>query len=89
MIVVTAGVALVLAAMAFLILQTWWALAIPLAAHALATICVVVFALGRAGQTGGKPDPVTEAREEEERRDLEERRRRTGQINPARDYEVF
>jgi hypothetical protein len=32
---------------------------------------------------------VNEARLEQEQAELKERRRRTGQINPAKDYEVF
>jgi hypothetical protein len=50
---------------------------------------VVGYALRRVAQTDGKPDPVTEARREEEERELKQRRRETGQINPARDREVF
>jgi hypothetical protein len=34
--------------------------------HALATIAVVAYTLQRASDTSGKPDPVTEARIEEE-----------------------
>jgi hypothetical protein len=30
--------------------------------HAVATMAVVLYTLRRAGETGGKPDPVTEAR---------------------------
>jgi membrane protein implicated in regulation of membrane protease activity len=87
---VVAGVAgLVVAAIALLAFDSWWALAIALAAHAVGTLVVVGYALRRATQTGGKPDPVTEARREEDERDLKQRRRETGQVNPARDYEVF
>jgi membrane protein implicated in regulation of membrane protease activity len=89
MIVVTGALALVVGAIALLALGTWVVLAVALAAHAVGTIVVVAYALNRVNQAGDKPDAVEEARVEEERRDLSERRRRTGQINPAKDYEVF
>jgi membrane protein implicated in regulation of membrane protease activity len=89
MIVVAGAAGLVVAAIALLAFGTWWALAIALAAHALGTLVVVGYAFRRAAQTEGKPDPVAEARHEEDQRELKERRRETGQINPARDYEVF
>jgi membrane protein implicated in regulation of membrane protease activity len=89
MIVVAGAAALVIAAIAVLAFGTWWALAIALAAHALGTLIVVGYALQRANQDDGKPDPMAEARIEEQARQLKERRRKTGQINPAKDYEVF
>jgi membrane protein implicated in regulation of membrane protease activity len=88
MVIVMAAIGLVVAAIALLAFGTWWALATALAAHAVATLVVVGYALSRAARAGDKPDPVREARAEE-KRDLSARRRRTGQINPARDYEVF
>jgi membrane protein implicated in regulation of membrane protease activity len=88
MIVFMAATGFVVAAIAVLAFQTWWALAIALAAHAIASIVVIGYAYRQASQAG-KPDPVTEARLEEEKADKAERRRKTGQINPARDYEVF
>lgn len=89
MIVVAGAAGLVVAAIALLAFGTWWALAIALAAHAVGTLLVVGYALRGAAQTEGKADPVAEARREEDRRDRKERRRETGQVNPARDYEVF
>jgi len=89
MIVVAAVTAFVLAAMAVLLFKSWWALGIALAAHGLGTTTVVIYALRRADRTGDKPDPINEARLEEEKVELKERRRRTGQLNPAKDYEVF
>ena len=89
MIVVVLATALVVAAIALLAFGTWWALAVALAAHALGTLVVVGYVLRRTTETDAKPDPVAEARIEEEERDLKERRRETGQISPARDYEVF
>ena len=81
--------ALVIAAIAVLAFGTWWALGIALTAHALGTLVVVGYALQRANQDRGKPDPMAEARIEDAPRELKERRRKTGQINPAKDYEVF
>jgi membrane protein implicated in regulation of membrane protease activity len=89
MIVVAGATALVVAAIAVLAFGTWWALGIALAAHALGTIIVVGYALKRANQDQGKPDPMAEARIEDAQRELKERRRKTGQISPAKDYEVF
>jgi membrane protein implicated in regulation of membrane protease activity len=80
MIVLVAATGLVVAAIAVLAFQSWWALVIALAAHAAGSVVVVGYALKRAGQTD-KPGPVTEARLEEER--FDERRGR-GQVDPAR-----
>lgn len=56
---------IVVAAIAVLAFRTWWALALALAAHAIGSTVVVAYALRRAGQAS-KPDPVTEARLEDE-----------------------
>jgi membrane protein implicated in regulation of membrane protease activity len=89
MMVIAGAAGLVVAAIALLAFGTWWALAIALGAHALGTLIVVGYALGRVNQSGDEPDSVEEARIERERLDLRERRRKTGQVNPAKDYEVF
>jgi membrane protein implicated in regulation of membrane protease activity len=89
MIVIAAATALVVAAIALLAFGTWWALAIALGAHALGTLIVVGYAFSRVNQSAGKPGPAAEARIEQEQHDLKKRRRKTGQINPAKDYEVF
>jgi hypothetical protein len=44
--------------------------------HAVGTVFVVGYTLARASQAGAKPDPVTEARLEEERVAEQRRRRR-------------
>jgi membrane protein implicated in regulation of membrane protease activity len=64
--------ALVVGAIAALALGSWWVLVGVLGVHALATTAVVGYTLRRAGETHEKPDPVTEARVEEER--VEEKR---------------
>jgi membrane protein implicated in regulation of membrane protease activity len=73
MVVVFVATGVVVAAVVALMLQSWWVLAAVLALHAIATIAVVGYALLRASDTSDKPDPVSEARIEEER--VEQRRR--------------
>ena len=58
----TAGVVLIIAALAF---EEWWLLPIALLAHATGA-AITVASTRRAIEQGGKPDPVTEARVEEE-----------------------
>jgi type IV secretory pathway TrbD component len=87
MIVVLGATAVVVAAIAVLAFQTWWALVIALGAHAIGSTLVIGYTYRRTQASGDKPDPVTEARVEEE--ELAERRRETGQISPARDHQVF
>ena len=57
--------ALVVGAIAALALEKWWVILIPLALHAIGTVIVVSGVFKRLEQ-GDKPDPVTEARLEEE-----------------------
>ena len=57
--------ALVVGGIAALALETWWVIAIPLALHAIGTV-VVLGGVSSAIAQGDKPDPVTEARLEEE-----------------------
>ncbi len=56
------GVVLIVAALAT---GEWWLLPVALLAHAIATTITVV-AIGRTAEQADKPDPVTEARIEEE-----------------------
>jgi hypothetical protein len=58
----TLGVVLIVAALAT---ESWWLLPVALAAHAAAT-AITVIAINRTVDQGDKPDPVTEARLEEE-----------------------
>jgi membrane protein implicated in regulation of membrane protease activity len=73
MVVLFVATGVVVAAVVALALQSWWVLAVALLLHAVATVAVVGYTLRYAEQTGDKPDPVTEARIEEER--VDERRR--------------
>jgi len=83
MIALLGATALVAGAVAALALGSWWILVGVLALHALASTLVIGYTLNRAGQTGDKPDPVTEARIESERPRPASPRR------TARDREVF
>jgi membrane protein implicated in regulation of membrane protease activity len=78
MVVLFAATGIVVAAVVALLLQSWWALLAVLFMHALATAAVVAYTLLRVSEQREKPDPVTEARIEEEQH-----------LRPARDREVF
>jgi hypothetical protein len=67
MIILFAATGVVVAAVAALALQSWLLLVAVLAVHLLATALVVSVAWKRAGDTSDKPDPVTEARIDEQR----------------------
>lgn len=67
MIVLFVATGLVVAAVVTLLTRSWWALAAAVLVHAIATLTVVWYSFRRAGQTQDKPDPVAEARIEEER----------------------
>jgi membrane protein implicated in regulation of membrane protease activity len=84
MIVLVAGLGIVVAAVAALALQSWWVLGGALFVHAVVTVVVVGYSFSRASETYEKPDPVTEARLEEEHAEDRQAPRRGG-----RDREVF
>jgi membrane protein implicated in regulation of membrane protease activity len=67
MVVLFVATGVVVAAVAALALRSWLLLVAVLAVHGVASAFVVGTALRRAGDTRDKPDPVTEARIEEER----------------------
>ncbi|HEV2075108.1 MAG TPA: hypothetical protein VGR10_02610 [Thermoleophilaceae bacterium] len=60
----TAGVVLIVAALAT---GEWWLLPVALLAHAAGTV-LTLKAIRETAKQGSKPDPVTEARLEEERK---------------------
>jgi membrane protein implicated in regulation of membrane protease activity len=66
MILLFGALALMVGAIASLALGSWWILIAVLAVHALLSAVVVGYGWSQASKTGGKPDPVTEARVEEE-----------------------
>jgi hypothetical protein len=66
LILMTLATALVLGGILALATKSWWALAIPVVLHLLGTALVLTGVFKRV-QQGDKPDPVTEARLDEER----------------------
>jgi membrane protein implicated in regulation of membrane protease activity len=66
MILIFGALALTVGVIASLALESWWILVAVMAVHFLASALVVGYTLRQADKTGGKPDPVTEARIEEE-----------------------
>ena len=68
MIILLAATAVVVAAVVLLTTRSWLALGAVMALHAVGAAVVVAYAFRRAAQDTDKPDPVVEARLEEERR---------------------
>jgi hypothetical protein len=66
LVLMTLATALVVGGVLALATGSWWALLIPLALHGVGTFFVTSGIFKRVEQ-GDKPDPVTEARIEEER----------------------
>jgi membrane protein implicated in regulation of membrane protease activity len=66
MILTFGALALVVGAVASLALGSWWILVAVMGLHALASAAVIGYAFIAAGQQEDKPDPVTQARLEEE-----------------------
>ena len=66
MIIIVAATGVVVAAVAALALESWLVLGLVLVIHAIGTALVVGYTMKRAGEHGDKPDPVTEARIEDE-----------------------
>jgi hypothetical protein len=66
MVIIFVATGVVVAAVAALALRSWLLLVAVLALHAIASALVIGTAWRRAGDTSDKPDPVTEARIEEQ-----------------------
>lgn len=66
MLALIGAAAIVVAAIASLALGSWWILIVVVAVHALASVAVVGYGFKKSSETHDKPDPVTEARVEEE-----------------------
>jgi membrane protein implicated in regulation of membrane protease activity len=66
LLLMTGATALVGGALLALLTRSWWALVIPVGLHALCTVVVIGGVLKRT-EEGDKPDPVTQARLDEER----------------------
>jgi len=83
MVLIFGALALMVGAIASLALGSWWILVVVLAAHAVISAIVIAYAWRQASRTADKPDPVTEARVEEEGEDKPRAARVAG------DREVF
>jgi membrane protein implicated in regulation of membrane protease activity len=66
MIVMLGAAGVIVAAVAALALDSWAVLVIVLVVHFAVSGAVIAYSLKKAGQDEGKPDPLTEARIEEE-----------------------
>jgi membrane protein implicated in regulation of membrane protease activity len=66
MVIMLGGAGVIVAAVAALALDSWAVLFAVLAVHFAVTGVLTVYTLRKAGDTGDKPDPLTEARIEEE-----------------------
>jgi membrane protein implicated in regulation of membrane protease activity len=66
MVIMLGAAGVIVAAVAALALESWLVLFAVLAVHFAISGAVVVYSLRKAGETEGKPDPLTEARIEEE-----------------------
>ena len=66
MIVMLGAAGVIVAAVAALALESWAVLVIVLVVHFAVSGAVIAYSLKKAGQDEGKPDPLTEARIEEE-----------------------
>ena len=66
MILIFGALVLMVGVIASLALESWWILVAVMAVHALLSTLVVGYTLRQTQNTGDKPDPVTEARIEEE-----------------------
>jgi membrane protein implicated in regulation of membrane protease activity len=76
MILIFGALALMVGVIASLALESWWLLVAVMAVHGILSALVVGYTLRQTAKTGGKPDPVTEARIEEEGSPTERERMR-------------
>jgi membrane protein implicated in regulation of membrane protease activity len=74
LVVFTLAMAVVIGVVISLAIGSWWFLVLAVAVHATATL-LVIGAVGRRLDEGYKPDPLTEARIEEERSERDEPKR--------------
>jgi membrane protein implicated in regulation of membrane protease activity len=66
MVLLFGALALMVGVIASLALDSWWVLVAVMVIHGLLSTLVVGYTLRQVNKTGGKPDPVTEARIEAE-----------------------
>ena len=74
MILIFGALALMIGLIAALTLDSWWILIAVMAVHGALSALVIGYTLRQAEKTGGKPDPVTEARIEDEGSGVERER---------------
>jgi membrane protein implicated in regulation of membrane protease activity len=66
MVIMLGAAGVIVAAVAALALDSWAILFVVLAVHFVASGVVIAYSLRKAGEDEGKPDPLAEARIEEE-----------------------
>ena len=66
MVIMLGAAGVIVAAVAALALNSWAILFVVLAVHFLVTGAVIAYSMRKVGEDEGKPDPLTEARIEEE-----------------------
>jgi membrane protein implicated in regulation of membrane protease activity len=66
MILIFGALALMVGVIAALTLESWWILVAVMVVHGLISAVVIGYTLRQTDKTGGKPDPVTEARIDDE-----------------------
>ena len=66
MILIFGALALMVGVIASLALESWWILVAVMAVHGILSALVVGYTMRQVDKTGGKPDPVTEARIDEQ-----------------------
>jgi membrane protein implicated in regulation of membrane protease activity len=67
LLIITAATGVVVIAVAGFVIQSWAVLGIALAIHLIASAVVIYYSMKKIDDTGDKPDPVTQARIEDER----------------------
>jgi len=68
MVIIAVATGLVVIGVAGLALKSWILFGVLMVLHLTASAVVIGYSMRKAGETGDKPDPVTEARIEDERR---------------------
>lgn len=66
LVLLSAALVLMVAIIAALALESWWIVVAAMGAHAVLSAVIVSYGFAQASKTGDKPDPVTQARIEEE-----------------------
>src|SRR5215210_2806118 len=67
LLIISAATGVVVIAVAALVVKSWLVLGIAIAIHLAASTVVIGYSMKKIGETGDKPDPVSQARIEDER----------------------